>query len=110
MFQAFFDMCSRSLACFKSDTPAIGQTLPAGDAIIAPVRHFVAQFYRRHLVGAASLALAAAVAADVAEASAAAVQHSDLAEAARSVVDGRATFPALARDKVSIFKLSTSSV
>lgn len=71
---------------------AIGQAVPGGGDLARPVRHFVVEFYRRHIAGLASLSLAMAVANFVGF-EAPNVPLVDFNDATKCVVDARTVVP-----------------
>lgn len=40
VIKEYFNLCQRSLVCFKADPESYGQMLPNGDEMARPVKHF----------------------------------------------------------------------
>ena len=58
VFKEYFSLCLGSSACFKSGNNAVFGTLfPTGDEIARPLKVFVAEYYRRRMLGTPSLCL-----------------------------------------------------
>ena len=103
----FFELCQRSVACFKADPRVIGTTVPGGDDFARPLRHFIVEFYRRHLVGLPSLCLATSVVSFV---------HANggsfggnLKESTKSVIDAKTSYP-VTKEKVNFLSLNLKAL
>ena len=54
----FFSLCTRSMVVFKAEASQLGQLLPTMDEVARPVKLFLAEYYRRQLLGVGSQSLA----------------------------------------------------
>ena len=52
-----FELFSRCMLCFKADPSVTGQFFPTGDEMARPVKLYIAEFYRKRLLGVFSWTL-----------------------------------------------------
>ena len=58
VLKEYFSMCMRASACFKTGSNSIVGTLfPSGDEIARPLKVYVTEYFRRSMLGIASLCL-----------------------------------------------------
>ena len=105
--KTFFELCQRSVACFKADPRVIGQTVPGGDDLARPLRHFIIEFYRRHLAGLSSLCLATSVVGFV-DANAGTFGVT-LKDATKTVIDAKTSYP-VTKEKVNFLSLNLKAL
>ena len=104
----YLELCARCLACFKSDLSAIGQSFPHSQDMARPVRNFIVEFYRRQLVGMASLTLCLSVV-NFAESEAPELSCGQLKDLTKVVVDRRTVYPAT-KDKVQFLSIELAAL
>ncbi len=58
VLKEFFALCTRSMICFKAESSSAASegTLPSGEAMAQPVKYYLAEFYRRQMLGLPSQA------------------------------------------------------
>ena len=104
----FFDLCTASVACFKADLPAIGQTFPTSNDFARPVRQFIVEFYRRQLVGVASMTLCLSVV-NFAESVIADLSPNQLSDLTKMAVECQTVYPAT-KEKVQFLSLELKAL